>query len=135
MTADNYMLANESNPEPSSLLVPKSLVGREISHHCKYSLVTNEGTTKTCPVSSFLNGKKMVAVQGNKYIKYTIKHGNFPYFFRMDLLPRKEKRDFFFCPMTKAVCLIWQRGEHSFFFHSPSKMRIKNMSKIPEIQN
>ena len=87
MTADNYMLANESNPEPSSLLVPKSLVGRDTSHHCKYPLVTNEGTTQTCPVNSSLNRKKMVVVQGTEVYKVYIKnHGNFPYFFRMNLL-------------------------------------------------
>lgn len=116
MTADNYMLANESNLEPSSSLVLKSLVGREISHHCKYPLVTNEGTTQTCPVSSSLNGKKMIAVKGTKVYKvYIKKHGNFPYFFRMNLLPRKEKRNLFLFYDKGFLLNMAKRGVQFFF--------------------
>lgn len=38
MTVDNYAWASESSPELSFLLVPKSLEGREISHHVNIAL-------------------------------------------------------------------------------------------------
>lgn len=55
MTVDNDVWARESSPEPSFLLVPKPLAGREISHHCKYPLVTYEGAAQTRPVNSYLS--------------------------------------------------------------------------------
>lgn len=68
MTVDNYVWANEPSPEPSFSLVPKSFVGREISHHCKHPRVTSEGAAQICPVNSSLNGEaKRLQCKASKY--------------------------------------------------------------------